>query len=109
MSVFENIENYSISLNYFVKQTTLNANKHGWKIEWNEKLPTYLMLIVTEISEAMEEFRDDNKEKFNVEIADVLIRLFHLCGDLGIPIEEVLKKKMLLNETRDYHHGRKRI
>ena len=113
MSKFKNIEN--ISLRDFVKECRLNANNHGWYVRW-EKLgddkevfdvPTALMLIVTELSEAMEEYRDNNKEEFSVEMADVFIRLCHLCGDLDIDIERVMKTKMLINEARPYHHGRK--
>ena len=45
------------------------------------------MLIVTELSEAMEKWRDDQKEEFKEEIADALIRLFHLVGDLRLKEE----------------------
>ena len=72
-----------------------------------EQMPSKLMLVVTEISEAMEEFRDDNKKKFATEIADAIIRLLHICGFMGIDIEKEIKEKMLTNEKRPVKHGRK--
>jgi NTP pyrophosphatase (non-canonical NTP hydrolase) len=74
------------------------------------------MLCVSELSEAMEDWRDgklrfyydeNGKPKgFETEIADCLIRLFHMCGDLNIDIEKVLNVKMSYNKTRPFHHGR---
>lgn len=86
------------------------ANSKGFKVDW-DSAPTYLMLIVTELSEAMEKWRDDHKEGFREEIADAFIRLFHLVGDLGLK-EEMVKsilEKLNYNETRPYKHGRARL
>ena len=65
-----------------------------------------LMLIVTELSEAMEAHRLRDKENFNEEIADTFIRLFDLCGGLNIDIAKEIKKKMLHNKKRPYKHGK---
>lgn len=75
---------------------------------WDEKrnLGEMLMLIVTELSEAMEAHRLQDKENFNEEIADTFIRLFDLCGGLKINIEKEVKKKMLKNKKRPYKHGK---
>ena len=82
------------------------------------------MLIVSEASEALEELRRAHKdiaetfyyasepkkpEGFPSELADIVIRVFDLCGHLGIDIEEVIKKKMEYNATRPYKHGGKTI
>ena len=86
------------------------ANLKGFKVDW-DTAPTYLMLIVTELSEAMEQWRDDDREGFKEEIADAFIRLFHLVGDLGLK-EEMVKNvlgKLRYNETRPYRHGRARL
>jgi len=86
------------------------ANQKGFHISW-QNMPTYLMLVVTELSEAMEAWRDDNRKNFNEEIADTLIRLFHLIGDLGLQNEilETLIAKMEFNRQRPFLHGRKFI
>lgn len=64
------------------------------------------MLIVTELSEAMEAYRCQNKENFKEEIADAFIRLFDLCGGLGIDIEKEIEKKSRRNKNRPYKHGK---
>ena len=75
---------------------------------WDEErnIGEALMLIVTEVGEAMEGYRKENHENFREEIADTFIRLFDLCGGLGINIEEEIAKKAQYNKTRPYKHGK---
>ncbi len=65
-----------------------------------------LMLIVTELAEAMEAHRIQDPENFKEELADTFIRLFDLCGGLKIDIEEAIAKKTARNKTRPYKHGK---
>ena len=65
-----------------------------------------LMLIVTELSEAMEAHRVQDKENFKEELADTFIRLFDLCGGLNIDIQEEIEKKSQKNKSRPYKHGK---
>src|SRR3546814_1927697 len=51
------------------------------------------MLVVTELSEAYEGFHSGEKDQhlphldgFAVELADARIRIFDLCGKLGVPV-----------------------
>ena len=71
------------------------------------KIPAILALIHSEVSEALEAFRKGDKENFNEELADVLIRLLDLTGGLGIDIEKEVRKKLEFNKTRGYRHGGK--
>lgn len=48
-------------------------------------------------------------EGFASELADVIIRIFDLCGHLGIDMGAMLKLKMAYNDTRRYKHGGKKI
>ena len=82
----------------------------GW---WNEnrEFPTVMMLVVTELSEAIQE---DRKHEFphtdlkvEEEIADVFIRLLDMCGGWFPSIEETIIKKMELNKNRPYKHNRR--
>jgi NTP pyrophosphatase (non-canonical NTP hydrolase) len=65
-----------------------------------------LMLIVTELAEAMEAYRLRDEENFREEIADSFIRLLDLCGGLDIDIEDEIYKKSLKNKGRPYKHGK---
>jgi NTP pyrophosphatase (non-canonical NTP hydrolase) len=107
----------------FSRQCQNNANLHGWKVVWsrNEEevkdvgnVPKYKYLSIgdaialchSELSEALEAYRDNDKTHFSEEIADEFIRLFHLCGDLNIDINKAICMKMAMNRTRPVNHGR---
>lgn len=73
------------------------------------------MLVVTEVSEMVEAFRNckckslDEPECRNPvgeEMADVVIRMFDLAGSLGFDMEAEIAKKMDKNEKRPYRHGK---
>lgn len=91
-----------------------------------------LMLVVSELAEALEALRnnaprariDDYKQAIDAdgqphafkqfikgsvdeEIADAVIRLFDIAVGLSIDLPEVIKAKMLYNETRERMHGKK--
>src|SRR5258708_40001680 len=65
-----------------------------------------LMLIVTELAEAMEGYRHQDHDNFREELADTFIRLFDLCGGLGIDIQTEIVKKSEKNKLRPYKHGK---
>lgn len=75
---------------------------------WDEKrnIGEALMLIVTELSEAMEAHRVQDHENFKEELADTFIRLFDLCGGLNIDIQQEIDKKAKRNKERPYKHGK---
>ena len=65
-----------------------------------------LMLIVTELAEGMEAHRKADPDNFREELADTFIRLFDLCGGLGIDIQAEIIKKCAKNKLRPYKHGK---
>ena len=65
-----------------------------------------LLLIVSEITEAVEGLRKGDVDNFKEELADVAIRLADLCGGLDIDLEEEIKKKIDKNKNRPYKHGK---
>ena len=80
----------------------------------NQNICTNLMLIVSELGEAVEHLRSGRlanistwKETFEEELADVLIRLADLCFHYDIDIEKFIKLKMKYNEDRQILHGKK--
>ena len=71
-----------------------------------DQAPKLLMYLVTECSEAMEAWRDDDQEHFGEELADIAIRLFDTARQLHYDLEEEIDKKMKINWTREWQHGR---
>lgn len=78
-----------------------------------------LMLVVTELSEAMEDYRKGlpldviqiaggKPEGFPIELADAVIRIADLCGYLGIDLNTAIIQKLEYNKTRSFRHGGKR-
>ena len=52
------------------------------------------------------EFQSHVKNSFEDEIADTAIRLFDLCGGLGIDLETHILLKINYNKLRGYKHGK---
>ena len=83
-------------------------------------IPEKLMLIVSELSEALEEHRGGrapthtyfNPEKptkpegIPSELADVMIRVADLAGAFGIDLESAIRAKMAYNASRPHKHGK---
>jgi NTP pyrophosphatase (non-canonical NTP hydrolase) len=66
-----------------------------------------LMLMVCEISEAMEAWRKNDSDNYEEEIADLLIRTFGHIGEMGFDIEAALRDKMEHNLHRSECHGKR--
>lgn len=69
--------------------------------------PERLCLIHSEISEALEAWRDEEPNHVIEELADALIRLLDVMIYLGADIDTVVKHKMEENQTRPPMNGRK--
>lgn len=65
-------------------------------------------LIHSEVSEALEAFRNnryEGKDCLKEEFADILIRVLHLASILGIDdLEQEIDKKIQANYGRDWSH-----
>jgi len=84
-------------------------DKKFWERERN--VGEMLMLVVSELGEAIEAHRIGNfgvgrKDTFEDEIADAVIRLFDLCGGLGINLEKQMEWKLAFNKKRGMRHGK---
>lgn len=73
------------------------------------KIPAMLMLITSEAAEALEGFRHGDRENFNEEMADILIRVLDLAGGLGIDMDVEVRLKLEKNRGRGFRHGGKRV
>lgn len=104
--------------------------RKGWDQNWDD--PEKFMLIVTEIAEAMEEWRvlggincsapevpfspfymtvdergNNKPQGVMIELVDAVIRIMHFFGHYGVDMNELLKMKMAYNENRPFRHGGK--
>lgn len=75
-----------------------------------------IMLVVTELSEAVEGLRKDlmddkvpSRRMVEVELADALIRLLNISQWCGYDIAGAAIEKSRYNETRPYRHGNKAL
>ena len=82
--------------------------KTGKQIERNTG--EVLMLMVTELAEAMEGYRKDlmddhlpHRKMVEVELADCVIRIFDTCGAMGLDIGGAIQEKFHYNQDRADH------
>ena len=121
-----------MTINELVKKSFKNAKEKGFH-EKEKEIGTLLMLIVSELGEALETHRKNGlqlkanetmdfnkmnnkifkiffeehvKDTFPDEIADTFIRLGDLCGLLNLDIEKYIKLKMRYNSLREKKHGK---
>ena len=102
---------------------THDANKKWWKnpktgenLDIDALVPTKLMLIVSELSEAMEGHRKNimdthltDRKMFEVELSDAIIRLMDLAGATGIDLGGAYVDKMIYNSKREDHTDKARL
>jgi len=106
-------------LNDLAQKFFQNAQDHGFYVS-PPSFMERMMLVVSEVSEAVEHHRSgmdpkvtfltgDNKDKpdgIPIELADVLIRVLDACAYYGIDIEAAITRKHLYNVNRPYKHGK---
>ena len=95
-----------MQINEMVKLCHDTAKEKGFWDD-NRETGTILMLIVSELAEALEAARMGDTENFNEELADTVIRIFDYCGYLNIDLESEIMKKYSKNQLRSYKHGKK--
>lgn len=107
-----------------IKRSHETAVEKGW---WDDDVPEVdkslaakLLLIVSEVCEAFEEYRsnrgkaeiyykgDGKPEGIPVELADAVIRIVDLAEREGMPLIRALVEKMDYNKKRPHRHGGKR-
>ena len=95
----------STDLRDIQKAVWRTAEEHGWH-EKVDSIPVKLVMIHSEVSEALEEYRNtppesevsdlyynafsDKPEGFGVELADVVIRVLDLAEMLGIDLTDLI-------------------
>jgi NTP pyrophosphatase (non-canonical NTP hydrolase) len=110
------------SLSQMMAEVVEFEHSKGWQPNDNRFLES-LALLHSEISEALEAYRDkdwgsiresDGKpEGVHSELADVFVRLLstwaQFLNPLGFDLEEIYELKMAYNRTRPWKHGGRTI
>lgn len=109
-----------MTIDELIREAYATALDHGWHAQ-PRSFPESLLLLVSEIAEATEEYRehrgvneiyfgtDAKPEGISIELADVIIRICDLCGAEGIDLEYALRIKLAYNKTRPWRHNNKKI
>ncbi|MFH2075847.1 MAG: hypothetical protein ABIJ57_10975 [Pseudomonadota bacterium] len=90
----------------WIKKVHQTATDKGWH-DPSPPLPTQLLNVHSEVSEASEALRRGEIELFREELADIVIRVFDICGSEKIDLSAEIAKKDATNAKRPYRHGGK--
>ena len=105
----------TLSLNTLRDATYQDAVAHGLWEDYYIGLSVDLLdechdLIYDEVDEldnAIEDWANGHGiERFNEELADVVIMCFSVAGKLGIDIDAAIRRKMEVNKKRPWKHGK---
>lgn len=83
------------------------ARNKGFKYKPTE-IDTMLLRLHSEISEASEAARDNNRAALAEELADIFIRLLNTAECMGFDLQNEVEKKHFYNSRRPHLHGRPR-
>lgn len=105
-------DEYADFLNLLAADIHDDSTSAGWWEDGDDKyvLGTKLMLVVSEVAEAMEGLRKDlmdthlpHRKMVEVEVADALIRLLDFAGALNMNIGGAVMEKLEYNTNRLDH------
>lgn len=113
------MQGYKIAALIGLSKDILAINQaNGWDViapaDWpkegapnTDKLMRNMALIHSEASEGVEAIRINDRENFEEELADVVIRCLDVAAGLEMNIGEAVVAKLEKNKARGHRHGGK--
>ena len=93
------------STDYTVKECIEEARQEGEPADQEEMMRGWAMeTIRREVNEL--EYASADAEAYAEELADVIIASLSVAGKLGINIDEAVQRKMEINKSRPWKHGK---
>ena len=112
------MKNNSLSIDEICESAYKTSVDKGWHENY-PSFPESCALIHSEVSEALESFRENGMfdwtgnngkpEGVTSELADVIIRICDVAKTHNLPLEDIIKHKLEYNKTRSYRHGGKKL
>lgn len=88
----------------------------GTSLKGKRNVGELLMLVVSEVGEAMEGHRKNkmdehlpNRKSIEVELADAVIRIFDMAGAMELDLGGAIAEKLMYNATREDHKVANRL
>jgi len=107
-------------LEFHQKESFRITEEHGFH-SLSRTVGDKLVLMHSEVSEALEAFRagnsvskvwyesDGKPEGVGPELADVVIRILDFCEEYGLNLDQLIAEKNAYNEKRPFRHGGKTL
>jgi len=110
---FQDVDDFEWTFQKLQRSIHDNALSHGFW-DGNCAIGTKLMLVCTELGEAMEAHRDNypkdkhlpHLDNFTVELADAVIRIMDLAQKLNLDLSGAILAKHEFNKSRPHKHGK---
>lgn len=96
------------STDYTVNKYIDQCNRYGETVDPDETMRYWAAEVIRRETDALE-VESFNAEAYADELADVIIASLSVAGKLGIDIDAAVRRKMEINKSRPWKHGKEEL